>query len=110
MPVDEIVFFGMQNLTREFFPDPTITFYGRGTALWTPNQPTSAKPTSCPNLTLPDGGCTQCYCEGILPKGCDTLPKGWCLNQNTRYKLGFTFTERFDASSPFATSLCVLSV
>ena len=100
---------GLQNLTREYFPDPsttTITYYGRGTALWTPNQPSSAEPTTCPNLTLPDAGCTQCYCTGLL-KGCEMLPKGWCLNQNTRYKPIFTFTERFDASSPFATSLCV---
>jgi hypothetical protein len=95
------------NLTRELYPDPsqtTITYYGRGTALWTPNQPDKTPPPNCPNLTLPDVGCTQCYCEGLL-KGCDQLPTGWCLNQNTRYKPIFSFTERFDASSPFSTSL-----
>ena len=96
------------NLTREFFPnttETTITYYGRGSALWTPNQPSAAAPRSCPNLSLPELGCAQCYCEGLLPKGCELLPTGWCLNQNTRYKPIFTFTERFDASSPFATSL-----
>jgi hypothetical protein len=96
----------LNDFTAHGYPkETTITYYGRGTALWTPNQPDTTPPPDCPNLTLPELGCAQCYCEGIMPKGCELLPKGWCLNQNTRYKPIFSFTERFDASSPFATSL-----